>query len=104
KKYATNRVIRSTSSTEGQLHQCPVWAEVVVVDQRSQAYRSALSRLDYFLLFHRRYLCVDDSPRVTHSARRFPAIDDVQQSLHPARHHNDLLLPDTVNSGHAGKL
>ena len=99
-----NRVIRSTSSTEGQLHQCPVRAEVVVVDQRSQAHRSALSRVYYFLFLYRRDLRIDDSPRVADSAGRLPSVDDLQQGLHPARHHNDLFLPDSVNTGDAGKL
>src|SRR5215213_4077508 len=102
--YDTDRVIRSTTATEGQLHQRAVRVEVVAVDQGPQAYRSPLPGFDHVLLLHRRSVRADDSPRAADAAGRFPSVDHVQQSLYPARHHNDLFLPDTVDSGHAGKL
>src|SRR5678816_1900699 len=102
--YETDRVIRSTTTTEGQLHQRQVWVEVVVVDQGSQADSSALPRLNHVLLLYRRHLRLDDSPRAAYTARRFHGVDDLQQGLYPARHHNDLFLPDTVHTGHAGQL
>src|ERR1041385_4545007 len=51
--YASNRVIRNTTSVEGQLHQRQIRVEVVAPDQRSQAHRAALSRLDHLLLLYR---------------------------------------------------
>src|SRR6185369_4258888 len=44
--YETDRVLRTTSTIEGQLHQCPVRLEVVVADQGSQAHRAAVSRVN----------------------------------------------------------
>src|SRR6185503_4291119 len=102
--YAANRVIRNTSSTEGQLHQRPVRVEVVVVDQRSQAHCSALPCVDYVLLLYRRALRPDDSTRAADAARRSPAIDDLQQGLHSTRDQHDLFLPHSVVTRDAGEL
>ena len=57
-----------------------------------------------FLLLHRRPLRNDDSPGVADAAGRFSPVDHLQQGLHPARHHNDLFLPDSVDTGDAGEL
>ena len=104
KFYAANRVIRNAETTKGQLHQCAIRAEVLVVDQGSQAHRAVVSGFDHFLFLHRWPLRHDDSPGVADSARRPPAIEYLQQGLHSARHHNDLFLPHPVDTGDLGKL
>ena len=78
--------------------------EVVAAHEGSQADRAALSVLHHGLL---RAGWIDggaDPARAADPGRRPDAVGDLQQGLHDARDPDGLLLPDSVDPGHARQL
>src|SRR5437660_5398322 len=76
----------------------------VAVHHRPQAYRTALPALDHILLLYRRLLRAAHSSGVADSSRRPGASRYLQQAVHHARHGDDFLFPDPLNSRRAREL
>ena len=77
---------------------------VVALHHRPQAHRHPLRDLDHDLLLHRR-LGGDADPAGASDAGRRPRLRrHLQQALHPARDHHDLVLPRAGDPDHARQL
>ena len=77
---------------------------VVAPDAGPQADRAAVPGLDQRLLLPRRPLRAAHPAGAADAGRRPRAGGDVQQALHDARGHDDLLLPDPGDPGRAREL